>query len=141
MVDFLLRVGADETIVGENGLKASDLIGAAVEEERRLAEDFERVRKLLANVPADRAWRRRGYLVLFCHAHPDRVQQNRTVISGTHHADTAWTTGIRAELARAGRGTGDIAVDEGTGGDWAVVVAKALSLQEEGIFQTIVGYL
>ena len=141
MVDYLLRAGADETIVGENGLEASDLIGAAVEEEERLVEDFERVRKPLANAPADRAWRRRGYLLLLCHAYPDRVQQNRTVISGTHHADTAWTTSIRAELARAGRGTGDIAVGEATGGDWAVVVAKALSLQEEGIFQTIVGYL
>lgn len=56
--------------------------------DQSLAEDAERVRVLLANTPADRTWRRRGYLVLF-RAHPDRVQQDQ-VVSSTHHADTGY---------------------------------------------------
>lgn len=39
-----------------------------IEEQDSLAEDVERVRKLLSNAPADRAWRPRGSLVL-CRAY------------------------------------------------------------------------
>ena len=142
VVDALLRAGADETIIIDGGLKAADVIGAAVEEEEdRLAEDVERVRELLANAPADRAWRRRGYLVL-CRAHPDRVQHQGQVSSGIHHSDTARRTRTRAKLARPAETAGDSSsVDECTGVDWVDVVSKVLVVQEEGIFRTIVGYL
>lgn len=62
MADLLIRWGADETIADKNGQKALDVIGSRVREEGRLAQDMERVRKLLANAPA---WRR---------AHPDKSQ-------------------------------------------------------------------
>ena len=97
------------------------------------------MRELLANAPADRAWRRRGYLIL-CRAHPDRVQQSQ-VISDTRHADAARRPRRRAKQARERGGAGDGGVDESAGGDWAVVVARALQLQEEGIFRTIVGFV
>ena len=128
VVDSLLRAGADETIVSDDGRKPVDAIGVNVAEESRLADEIERVRKLLVNAPADRAWRRRGYLVL-CRAHLDRAQQ------------------IQADISRAEADgchevvVGGHNVDGIGGGDWAVVVAKMLQLQEEGIFRTIVGYL
>lgn len=75
IVDALLRAGADETIVNFFGDNAADGIRADVEgDENYLAGNVDRVRELLANAPADRAWRRRGYLVL-CRSYPDKVVQ------------------------------------------------------------------
>ena len=45
MVDSLLRAGADETLVSDYGNKAADVIGEDVEEEKRLAEDIDSVRR------------------------------------------------------------------------------------------------
>ncbi|CBJ48667.1 ankyrin repeat protein [Ectocarpus siliculosus] len=72
VVDLLLRWGADETIVSKQGETAADSIGTR-RCHRTDPEDDERARSLLARAPADRAWRRRGLLVL-CRAHPDRLQ-------------------------------------------------------------------
>eukprot|EP00903_Cladosiphon_okamuranus_P022671 g20864.t1 len=121
--DSLLRAGADETLINEDGRSAADLIAEDVEEEDRLVEDVERMRDLLANAPADRAWRRRGYLAL-CHAHPDRIQQSKPLISGR-----AAGIGERREM------------DGSIVGDWTVVMAKVLRLEEEDMFRAIVGYL
>ena len=86
-------------IVDNKGRKAVDIMGVCVAEEDQLAEDLERVHGLLVNAPADRAWRRRGYLVL-CNAHPDSVQQEQ-VIDGTHHTLIARKACNRPEQARA----------------------------------------
>ena len=102
------------------------------------------MRQLLKNAPADRSWRRRGYLVL-CRAHPDRLQQ----VYGSSSACTgmAQSTSSRAEMGRAqqasdcGGGAGASRVDGRTGGGWAELMARVVGLQEEGIFRTIVGYL
>eukprot|EP00752_Nemacystus_decipiens_P016787 g15024.t1 len=140
VVDSLLRAGADETMVDNKGRTAVDSIGFFfVGKEDHLADDIERVRELLANAPADRVWRRRGYLVL-CRAHPERLQQVQAT-SSDHHADTARGSRSCAKVARVGEVGGDSGVDESIGGDWTVVVSKVLLLQEEGIFRTIVGYL
>ncbi|CAM9835929.1 unnamed protein product [Ectocarpus fasciculatus] len=73
VVDLLLRWGADETHAARKGRRAADVIGLKVPYKDRVPEVIERVRKLLANAPADRAWRRRRSLVL-CRAQPSRVQ-------------------------------------------------------------------
>ncbi|CBJ48769.1 ankyrin repeat domain protein [Ectocarpus siliculosus] len=72
--DLLLRWGADETAVN---LEGETVVSMVI---RRIAEaletrcpPLERVSKLLARAPQDRAWRRRGFLVL-CRAHRDRVR-------------------------------------------------------------------
>ena len=128
VIDSILRSGADETILNGEGKTAMDVAG----------DEFERVRELLANAPADRTWRRRGYLVL-CRAHPDRLQRMQDVFSaptGTAHrtrrADAIGNNGGAVEGGTAG---------ERVGGGWAVVVVRVLELQEEDIFRTIVGYL
>ena len=142
VVDFLLRSGADETIVDADGMTAADIVGEVVVETRRLAEDVVRVRQLLANAPVDMAWRRRGYLVL-CRALPDRV--HRIPKSSSARTGMAWRTRSRSKIAKTetiGRGEivgGEVA--EQNEGGWIEVTAKVLGLQEEGIFRTIVGYL
>ena len=142
-VDILLRSGADETVLDDNGAAAADVVAEDVEEEDRLAEDVDRVHKLLANAPADRAWRRRGYLVL-CRARPDRVQQtpessreNTEVGRRTHRGDKL----ARAEALSFKEAVGRGVLDKRAGGEWMDVVARVVGLQEEGIFRTIVGYL
>ncbi|CAN0328143.1 unnamed protein product, partial [Laminaria digitata] len=73
-VDLLLRWGADESELDDNGNTAADVIGAEVREDESLAaDDADRVRELLANDPADRAWRRRG-LLLLCFARDQRTR-------------------------------------------------------------------
>ena len=64
LVHAALRAGADETIVDVHGYRAADMTEKYVGRQDCLTEDFERVRELLANAPADRVWRRRRYLVL-----------------------------------------------------------------------------
>lgn len=102
-----------------------------------------RVMKLLTNAPADRVWRRRGYLVM-CRAYPDRMQLLQE--NSSAHAGVARRTRSSIKLGRTVTGSyigtvGGSTVDGRTGGDWAVVVAKVLVLQEEDIFRHIVGYL
>ena len=132
VVDLLLRWEADETIVNDEGETAADVVGEYVEEENPSAEDVKRVRNLLAKAPADRAWRRRGYLLL-CRAYPDKLQLKQEV-DGACSA-----TALRRAGAKLPRTDGRSCVGNGT--DWVVVAAKALGLQEEGIFRTIVAYL
>ena len=145
MVDLLLRSGVDETIVNCDDEIAADVITKDVEgEEESLLEDVKRVRALLANAPADRAWRRRGYLVL-CRAHPDRVQltlsdsQAPTERVERHRH-------LRDELTTAEEGSRHVSVesnqaDERATWEWHSVAAKVLGMEEEGLFRTIVGYL
>ncbi len=142
VVDLLLRSGADETIVDIEGNAAVDVLAEAVEE-AAIEGEIERVYQLLANAPADRAWRRRGYLVL-CRAHPGRVQQAHKTSgasAGMSRRTCSRVKRRRPESSRCNDGVRRTAADEGGGVDWACVVARVLELQEEGIFRTIVGYL
>ena len=123
---------------------AADIVGQDVGERNRLYGDMKRVRKLLANAPADRVWRRRGYFVLCC-AHPNRVQQPR--VCGSEHV-VRYIQRISSEIVLARADTSDCKgsigcclVDEKAGDDWTGVLWKVLGLQEDDIFRTIVGYL
>lgn len=137
-VDCLLRARANEALLNEEGHTVANMIEELVREEYRLIEDIERVRELLTNAPADRAWRHRDYLAL-CSAEPDRVQLEH-LTSGTNHYNIAQRTRAGAKLTRAGEVAGCSAVDKKTVGDWADVVAKWWRcLQKEGVFRTMVG--
>ncbi|CAM9778793.1 unnamed protein product, partial [Ectocarpus fasciculatus] len=57
LADLLLRWGADETATDNDGNTPADLVKSG-------AEPNERLQRLLANAPADRAWRRRGMVVM-----------------------------------------------------------------------------
>lgn len=76
VVDLLLRWGADESLVDDEGYTAARKSWATrVEEDVGMneVEEAERVRRLLTNAPADRVWRRRG-LFIMCRACPNKVQ-------------------------------------------------------------------
>ncbi|CAN0435060.1 unnamed protein product [Ectocarpus sp. 12 AP-2014] len=139
VVDPLLRSGADETILDVDGKTAADIVGDDVQQEYQLADDVERVRELLANASADRAWRRRGHLVL-CGAHPGRMQQVRARSNAC--AGVANLTRSRAKMGRTeaigcGGGVEASPVDKRTIGgghipeSWGSCAAKTKN--EEGV--------
>lgn len=70
-VDLLLKWGADESELDNDGKTAAEVVGADVSEEWSLAADADRVLELLARAPANRAWRRHG-LLLMCLARERR---------------------------------------------------------------------
>lgn len=135
VVDVLLRWGADETMVGWDGETPVDAMDDGIVEKNYLApEDVEQVRKLLANAPIDRAWRRRGYLTM-CRAHLGRLQlkQERPAINDDLMPRTfSQAMGAGAEenvsCGPSGGGTGY----ERTDGDWMDVVVKVVGFEEEG---------
>ena len=65
-VDLLLRWGADETALNEDGLTPAEVLDHDLDESENHCsqEEVERARLLLARAPADRTWRRRGWLVM-----------------------------------------------------------------------------
>ena len=139
VVDLLLRSGADENELDDEGEAAADVVGGHVEEQAEgLAEDVERVRNLLANAPADRAWRRRGYLVL-CRAHPDRVKLPQDGIR--QRLRSRRSTPAKARVPRRSGHAGRHPVGEKAGWEWTSVAARVFKLEEEGLFRTIVEYL
>ncbi len=139
VVDILLRQGADETINNDNGQIAADVLGSGVGLIFTLPRDVERARKLLEKASADRAWRRRGFLVM-CRAHypGGRVRLGQ----GEGEADAGMAEGTRSSAARS---------REYYFADWAAVAgmlmgagADPISLMGNGaglIFETIVGFL
>ncbi len=143
VVDLLLRSGADETLLDDENATPVDYARDILRAGCSLAN---RVVGLLTNAPADRAWRRRGYLVL-CRAHPDRVQHGKGVHGTAQEGAAQKTRGGGVKLARKEQSSvfddveGCINVEERNGAYWAGVVARVLELKEEGIFRAIVGYL
>ena len=138
VVDLLLRRGADEKALTNGGETAADLIGSQVEEHDSLAEDVDRVRKLLANAPADRAWRRRGFLVLCRAFYPGgRVQLGHGI---SNNADS----GVSKKSRSGDEPTGPAAGWAGVARMLMGVGDDPISLMGNGadiIFEAIVGFL
>eukprot|EP00903_Cladosiphon_okamuranus_P015238 g14084.t1 len=140
VVDLLLRRGADEKLVDIDGQTPADVLGSCFQPSPEASPvlDVDRVRKLLADAPADRAWRRRGYLVL-CRAHypAGRVRLGHGNIHV--HDDSI----VKRTRSRAGRSR--------TEAEWSGVArmlmgvgADPISLMGDGadiIFEAIVGFL
>lgn len=147
VVDLLLRSGADETIVDDDGLTTCNIANKELREfveeeddpeERAEHEDVvRRVRKLLANAPADKAWRRRGFWAL-CRAHPDRLQKD---LLGPE--DTGTSSSNKRSTRDSSRALSETPeVDLQSNRDnWADAAVRLLRLGEEVIFRAIVGFL
>ena len=143
MVDTLLRAGADEKILNHAGETAVDALPILAPGRENLAEGVERVRELLVTAPADRAWRRRGYLVL-CRAHPDRmkpVHESSSAYVSVAHGTRSCTKLARTVACGCNDPVGGGAVHGGSSGGWFGAVERVLGLQEEGMFRAVVGYL
>ena len=119
-VDLLLRWGADETLSSNDGKTPSQLLRADApwNDDGRI---LERVTRLLAHAPQDRAWRRRGFVVM-CRALPDRP---RLVVEIPGTAAEAIEQPKRARRSQEFRG----------------VAAWLMTLGDEDVFRKIVGFL
>lgn len=73
-VDILLRHGALENLVDNNGKTAADVAGKRIEKEDQNEADVNRVRQLLVSANVDRIWRRRA-LLLLCRSRLNGVLQ------------------------------------------------------------------
>ncbi len=145
-VGLLLRCGADETAANNYGQIPSKMLdltpfgvltaehdgGAATDDE------IERTRMLLSRAPADRAWRRRGWLVVL----RSRKKQTRASVGCDNDRDVkdgAGTGGGQPE--GDGRGGGNVGTGVGAGGFWSGIAALLVELGPEGVFRTVVGFL
>lgn len=107
--DLLLRWGADETITNKDGCTHVDLVKSDASSTGR------RLQRVLANAPADRAWRRRGTLVM-CRARSDQTRSR----DGEGRAGKA----IARDGADSRRGSGN-------------VMTRVVGLEDDGIFRYI----
>ena len=129
IVDLLLRKGADEKAVANDGKTAADVVGSLMNE----AED---VRELLLNAAADRAWRRRGFLVL-CRAHCSggRVQLGHGI--ARTHGGIAPTRSLVAPSGAEADWVGLASMLMGMGAD----PVSRMGDGADCIFRIIMGYL
>ncbi|CAN0557521.1 unnamed protein product [Ectocarpus sp. 12 AP-2014] len=140
IVELLLRWGADEKLTTNDGDTPADVIGALqqgdLDDEEREA-DNQRIRRMLARAPADRSWRRRGWLVL-SRSCPTGVQ----VASGSSSISSS--NGNSAKVARvSGEGSsrdGDETEDQMMV-DLRDLVGRLVGLEAVGLFRLVVGFL
>lgn len=119
--DLLLRWGANESATDSDGHTPKDLIEG-------LSNNSRYLRRVLVDAPADRAWRRRGMLVM-CRSLPGKV----LVI------DKKVTAGKPRARGGAGRGRRGAHVDRGR--RVASMLARVMELEDDEIFRTVVGFL
>ena len=134
VVDLFLRYGADEKAIDDEGQTAADVVETSVEGQNRRVEDVERVLALLANAPADRAWRRRCFLVL-CRA---RYPRGRVLLRQVGYHMIAKRTRSRSEASRAEvEWAGVASMLMGAGTD----VISLMGDEADVIFEVIVTFL
>ncbi|CAB1107512.1 unnamed protein product [Ectocarpus sp. CCAP 1310/34] len=126
-VQLLLRWGADETATNYDNLTAHDLVGHSVEEELLSNEALvskelvdTAIRSMLVNAPADRVWRRRGWLVLCRARWLARVAEKRKPLL----APVASACSGGGSSRGAGAGTGGAAAGGAAGAAAAVSSGK-----------------
>ena len=103
-VSELLRGGADENVEDEDGNTPAQVVGTMSESLER-ADDVVLIHEMLRRAPADRAWRRRGWLVLLRHRD---VAAASLLALARPPPSTAVTT-----RSAARRGAGTLDVDSG----------------------------
>ena len=158
-VDLLLRWGADETALNTSGQTPAVLLDLdPLENERRCCrQEVERARLLLTRAPADRAWRRRCWLVMLrSRAAKERTSScggggggsdTRIVCDGEDVVCKAPKTerpggvshGVRGQISPSAGGHA-VGRERGLGG-LSHLVEQLLGLELEGVFRTIVGFL
>lgn len=150
-VHLLLRWGADQEAVDASSERRTParvwietMVNISV-----MYTDRSAVQRLLAEARPDRAWRRRGWLML-CRTFPDRVPLR------AEHTDAG--TGVsRSVLPRRGAGSGNeiypstYAVEASSArtaphktravGGLSGLVARVVGLRDEGVFRTIMEFV
>lgn len=154
VVEVLLACGAALTAVDNNGNTPAQVVGSSTSPGNQdsavtLAHKTASVRDMLARAPADRAWRRRGWLVMCRH---------RAMIPPLPHGEGLVSTPppdygqIHEKKIKTNQGA---SVGAGRGGDagkesssakippdpFEELVTAVFSLSEEGVFRTVAGFL
>ncbi|CAB1104400.1 unnamed protein product [Ectocarpus sp. CCAP 1310/34] len=156
---LLLSWGGDENAMDSEGETVVFMVMQQIAEApASVRPPLERLSRLLARAPQDRAWRRRGFLVLG-RVHPDRVrlaveippaaadateqpQQRPRRRASTGQVEVDGTNGGGGGTgASSGVRAGIEAVHEGTVAGFGGVSAWMMALTEEGVFRRIVGFL
>ncbi|CAN0409601.1 unnamed protein product [Ectocarpus sp. 12 AP-2014] len=150
-MDLLLRWGADENAVDSAGRTPVTVWGRNGYVHRLPAASRMSVLTMFHWIPKDKAWRRRGWLVL-CRAFPNRVRLK---------ADNAGTCpkagrSLRVRRVGAGSGSGNSSVPpvgkaggvpvgtlprEKIAGGLSALVAKVVGLHDDGVFRTIMEFV
>ncbi|CAB1108018.1 unnamed protein product [Ectocarpus sp. CCAP 1310/34] len=139
-VDTLLRWGASEQAVDENDETPVDRLTEVAREVVWEWPELDRALELLARAPADRAWRRRGWLVML----HERTKKERHVRGDRPRKGEKVGSGEEVLLGDGERGRGKNARRRGGAAvkaDLRGVVNVLVGLESEGVFRTIVGYV
>lgn len=163
-VDLLLRSGASETAVDGAGWTPGGVLERLANRRRCSADEAERARVLLVRAPADRAWRRRCWLVMLrARAEKEKMTRCFGSSSGAGGGDVEQACGrvhdggedragiesTAGETSTKLRQTKTARIDDGGGssggaareGDVSGLVATLVGLELDGIFRIIVSYL
>lgn len=149
-VNMLLRWGADETRTIEGLTTAVIWEDTVMDENVNVSNgDVISVRRLLATAAQDKAWRRRGWLVL-CRSRPVSVQlkagSDEAIVEGkarhvrTSPDSTDAGSGLPRRARRAAVSTTISQRRRRTGG-LSTLVATVVSLHEDGLFRIILEFL
>ncbi len=159
VVDLLLRWGADETAVDNEGRTPAERLSGVPDGGSRSQEDVDRAQLLLARAPADRAWRRRGWLVMLrarasrarivsCDSNGEtRVESSGAAASGMAEGRKVARSEGAASVAGGEREQAGSEVDggepESPAGRRAVrgAVGWLVDMQPEGVFRSVLRFL
>lgn len=147
--ELLLRWGADEMMRdGNNGRTPAEVIGIGrIEYDPHLDSEGDRLRSILARAPADRTWRRRGWLVMFrCaqdKAHPQSplLEGNQGMSSGEKRPCIGLSSARATRMDEEGEGSKAVGVKYKKVIDLARLVARVAGLESDGIFRDVVSFL
>lgn len=136
IVKALLRHGADEEARNDNGLTPLSVVGSMGGPGAALP-----VMTLLLCAPGDRAWRRRGLLILSCARAKRTSPATATDVSPRGKQGQQQRRKCTRREEGRGRETRDLAATSVTNDNFDQVAAWLLELQEEGLFRIVVGFL
>ncbi|CAM9188804.1 unnamed protein product [Scytosiphon promiscuus] len=140
MVDLLLRAGADETALNEDAHTPATQVRRTYINSASDKEMFDRILRLLDGAPRDRAWRRRGFLVLCC-TFPANARLESTLRT---RAELPRASKMGAAARRGGDGKdggGGVLALTAQNGSFNNLLARLFRVGENGIFRKIVCFL
>ncbi|CAM9576818.1 unnamed protein product [Laminaria digitata] len=148
-VEALLRGDAKENTRNQDNELPHDIVGHGIREEERDNGVVEDIRKMLARAPADRAWRRRGWLAMLnarkrgtVEEHRRKEDEDEAEKSGHDEAETPSVLSSRRKLADGGKWVSDDTVDvHPSRKRFQWMVTKMIDDADELIFRKVVSYL
>ncbi|CAN0120287.1 unnamed protein product [Scytosiphon promiscuus] len=168
-VRALLRRNADETLGNDELDTPGEIVGHYVSEDRRDEEVVEWIREMLARAPADRIWRRRGWLAMLSarrhqaaeeeqallhpHQQQTRPEEDTGAQGGSHEAESDPATAgpakekacvpvaARRKLSIRSNADGSAERVHPSLKSFHWIVTNMIDVSDELIFRKIVSYL